>query len=242
MSLPEVPFRVLRGQPGNQAYYTYRVPLTEGMVVLDAMHYIQAHYAGDLAVRWNCKAGKCGSCSAEVNGRPALLCGTRVDALLEYGEIDVSPMKAFPLIKDLVTDVSQIYETAKQIPAFTPDESEAGPWTIYPEDVERLHEFHKCIECFLCQDVCHIIREHKAPFAGPRFLVKLALVTDASKGHSRPHQVDARGGSYRSLQHHEVLHRSLSRRDPYHRQCDHSSKGAGGRHELRPGNVAGEQG
>ena len=174
MSLPEVPFRVLRGQPGNQAYYTYRVPLTEGMVVLDAMHYIQAHYAGDLAVRWNCKAGKCGSCSAEVNGRPALLCSARVDALLEYGEIDVSPMKAFPLIKDLVADVSQNYETAKQIPAFTPDENDPGPWTMYPEDVERLHEFHKCIECFLCQDVCHIIREHKAPFAGPRFLVKLA--------------------------------------------------------------------
>ena len=148
-------------------------------------------------------------------------------------------MKAFPLIKDLVADVSQNYETAKQIPAFTPDENDPGPWTIYPEDVERLHEFHKCIECFLCQDVCHVIREHKAPFAGPRFMVKLASLQMHPKDTLDRTKWMREQAHIGRCKYHQVLHRGLSRGYPYHRQCDHSSKGAGGGHELRPGNVVG---
>ena len=170
--------RVWRGDATGGAFQEYRVPVEEGMVVLDVIHRIQAAQAPDLAVRWNCKAGKCGSCSAEVNGRPRLMCMTRMN-IFEPGEtITVAPMKTFPLIKDLVTDVSFNFEKARTIPAFKPKPKEPdGTRRMFQEDIDRLQEFRKCIECFLCQDVCHVIRDHednKPSFAGPRFFIRLA--------------------------------------------------------------------
>jgi succinate dehydrogenase / fumarate reductase iron-sulfur subunit len=146
----------------------------DGMVVLDAIHYIQAHFEPDLAVRWNCKAAKCGSCSAEVNGLPSLMCKSRMDKFAPGAEITVQAIKTFPLIKDLVTNVSWNYEVNKRIAPFTPKDN--GEWVIYQEDIERVQEFRKCIECFLCQDVCHVLRDHdrKDAFMGPRFLVRVA--------------------------------------------------------------------
>jgi succinate dehydrogenase / fumarate reductase iron-sulfur subunit len=122
-------------------------------------------------VRWNCKAAHCGSCSAEINGRPKLLCKTRVEEY-EGAEIRVGPMRAFPVIKDLVSDVSWNYEVSRGITPFTT--SQQAPFTMYEEDVERLYEPKKCIECFMCQDVCHVLRTHHkhAEFAGPRFFVR----------------------------------------------------------------------
>ncbi len=151
----------------------YRVPYTPGMVVLDAVRWVQEHEQPDLAVRWNCKAAHCGSCSAEINGRPRLLCKTRVDEFTGKA-LNVAPMKAFPLIKDLVTDVNWNYEVAKTIPPFKP--AQQAPFTMYPEDVERVKEFHKCIECFLCQDTCHVLREHAGfnKYYGPRFMTLIA--------------------------------------------------------------------
>ncbi|MBI2322763.1 MAG: succinate dehydrogenase/fumarate reductase iron-sulfur subunit [Chloroflexi bacterium] len=171
----DVVLRVFRGDGTSHEERVYTVPVVEGMVVLDAIHYIQHQHDSDLAVRWNCKAGRCGSCSAEINGVPRLLCTARVDALMAEGDIRIGPMRAFPLIKDLVTDVSYNYAVAKQIPPFTPVD-EPTPWRMYAEDVERLQEFHRCIECFLCQNVCHILRDHASPFAGPRVLVKIAAL------------------------------------------------------------------
>jgi succinate dehydrogenase / fumarate reductase iron-sulfur subunit len=168
--------RVFRGDANGGTEKAYSVPVITGMVVLDAIHYIQAHYDGDLACRWNCKAARCGSCSAEINGRPRLMCKTRLDEFPE-ADITVRPMKAFPLVKDLVTDVSWNYKVAQQIPAFTPRNGDAA-FTIFQPDVERAQEFRKCIECFLCQDVCHVLRDHdeKDLYFGPRFMVKLAAL------------------------------------------------------------------
>jgi succinate dehydrogenase / fumarate reductase iron-sulfur subunit len=174
-----VEFDVFRGTPETpQGDQRYQVPMVPGMVVLDAMHWIQKHVDTDLAVRWNCKAAKCGSCSAEVNGRPVLLCKTRVDEM-PAGPITVRPMKTFPLVKDLVTDVSQNFEVNKRIPAFAASPQDAAstePWRIKEPDIERLYEFRKCIECFLCQDVCHVLRTHNLhdKFYGPRFFVRVA--------------------------------------------------------------------
>lgn len=170
----EATLKVYRGDKQAGDYKSYKVPVEEGMVVLDAIHYIQAHMEPDLAVRWNCKAAKCGSCSAEINGHPGLMCKTRMDRFVEGEDITVEPMKAFPLIKDLVTDVSWNYEVNKKIPPFTPKEN--ADWTYYQEDIERVQEFRKCIECFMCQDVCHVLRDHdrKDAFVGPRFLVRTA--------------------------------------------------------------------
>lgn len=174
--MAEAIFRVFRGnqeQGGEEK--EYRVPVEEGMVVLDAMHYIQGYQSPDLAVRWNCKAAKCGSCSAEVNGKPKLMCKTRLDDFDLSEPITVSPLRTFPLIKDLVTDVSWNYEQNKRIQPFTPANEDTDSWKYYQEDVDRVQEFRKCIECFLCQDVCHVLRNHEKSnaFVGPRFFVRL---------------------------------------------------------------------
>jgi len=173
-----VHMRVWRGDANGGEFKDYDIAMGEGMVVLDVIHAIQAQQANDLAVRWNCKAGKCGSCSAEVNGKPRLMCMTRMN-IFEPGEtITVSPMRTFPIIRDLVTDVKYNYQKAKEIPAFKPKAKEAdGTRRMYQEDIDRVQEFHKCIECFLCQNVCHVIRdhpEHKQHFAGPRMFVRYA--------------------------------------------------------------------
>ena len=172
--MAEVTLRVFRGDSETGKPVDYIVPLSEGMVVLDAIHSIQANQAPDLAVRWNCKAAKCGSCSAEVNGKPRLMCKTRMDSLPQDQPITVYPMKSFPVIKDLATDVSWNYRVNKKIPPFQP--RPGVEWKMYQRDVDRVQEFRKCIECFLCQNVCHVLREHdkKEQFGGPRFFVRTA--------------------------------------------------------------------
>jgi succinate dehydrogenase / fumarate reductase iron-sulfur subunit len=170
--------RIFRGGPKEPGTFAeFEVPVEEGMVVLDALHWIQAHAAPDLAVRWNCKAAKCGSCSAEVNGRPSLTCKTRLSDFDPDEPLTVEPMRAFPLIRDLVTDVSWNYEINRSIPPFQPPtDVPVEDWRWQQEDIERVQEFRKCIECFLCQDVCHVLRNHEIerPFIGPRFLVRSA--------------------------------------------------------------------
>jgi succinate dehydrogenase / fumarate reductase iron-sulfur subunit len=166
---------VFRGDETGGREERFEVPAQEGMVVLDAIHYVQAHFANDLACRWNCKAAKCGSCSAEINGRPRLMCKTRVDEFAG-ADIHVAPMRTFPLIKDLVTDVSWNYRVNQEIPPFTPPPNEPVPYKMLPEDTERVYEYRKCIECFLCQDVCHVLRNHddKSLYYGPRYMVRIA--------------------------------------------------------------------
>jgi succinate dehydrogenase / fumarate reductase iron-sulfur subunit len=141
---------------------------------------IQAEEAYDLACRWNCKAGKCGSCSAEINGMPKLMCMTRLNSLPPDKPITVEPLKTFPLVKDLLTNVSWNYEVKKKIKRFRPrpPDAEDGTWRMTQKDVDRVQEFRKCIECFLCQDVCHVLREHHLhkEFIGPRFLIYVAAL------------------------------------------------------------------
>jgi succinate dehydrogenase / fumarate reductase, iron-sulfur subunit len=171
-------FRVWRGDSGGGELVDYRTEVSEGMVVLDAIHQIQAEQANDLAARWNCKAGKCGSCSAEINGKPRLMCMTRLNEFPEEKPVVVTPMRAFPVLRDLVTDVSNNYRVNRRIPAFRPrkPDFEDGSWRMYQYEVDRPQEMRKCIECFLCQDVCHVLRSHAKhdEFIGPAFLVRSA--------------------------------------------------------------------
>ncbi|MFZ9283299.1 MAG: succinate dehydrogenase/fumarate reductase iron-sulfur subunit [Candidatus Nanopelagicales bacterium] len=171
-------FRVWRGNAKSGALTNYEVEVNEGEVVLDVIHRIQATEAPDLAVRWNCKAGKCGSCSAEVNGKPRLMCMTRMNTFDPEEIVTVSPMRTFPVIRDLVTDVSYNYKKAQEVPAFEgPKNLAPGEYRMQQEDVARSQEFRKCIECFLCQNTCHVIRDHeenKESFSGPRFLMRIA--------------------------------------------------------------------
>ena len=178
--MPTTTFRIWRGDARGGKLEDFTTEVTEGMVVLDAVHQIQAEHANDLAVRWNCKAGKCGSCSAEVNGMPRLMCMTRMSDVPLDRPVTVEPMRAFPVVKDLVTDVSWNYRVKKTIKPFKPRPPDAkdGTWRMAQADVDRVQEFRKCIECFLCQDVCHVLREHDKheQFIGPRFLVHVAAL------------------------------------------------------------------
>jgi succinate dehydrogenase / fumarate reductase iron-sulfur subunit len=180
-------FRIWRGEgsasqgasaQGQAKFVDYQTEVSEGMVVLDAVHHIQATQAPDLAVRWNCKAGKCGSCSAEINGKPRLMCMTRLNSLPMDQPVTVEPMHTFPLIKDLVTDVSWNFRVKEKIKKFKPRKPDApdGTWRVQQADIDRVQEFRKCIECFLCQDVCHVLREHDLhdEFIGPRYFVYAA--------------------------------------------------------------------
>ena len=173
-------FRIWRGDVKGGTLNDYSTQVSEGMVVLDAVHQIQATQATDLACRWNCKAGKCGSCSAEVNGIPRLMCMTRLNELPLDEPVTIEPMKTFPLIKDLVTDVSWNFRVKKKIKKFTPRPPDApdGTWRMQQEDIDRVQEFRKCIECFLCQNVCHVLRDHNKheEFIGPRFLIHVAAL------------------------------------------------------------------
>ncbi|MCD2117387.1 MULTISPECIES: succinate dehydrogenase/fumarate reductase iron-sulfur subunit [Rhodococcus] len=171
-------FRIWRGDADGGELRDYTVEVNEGEVVLDILHRLQATQAPDLAVRWNCKAGKCGSCSAEVDGRPRLTCMTRMSLFDPDATITVTPMRTFPIIRDLVTDVSFNYRKAREIPAFAPPPDLApGEYRMQQVDVQRSQEFRKCIECYLCQNVCHVVRDHeenKEVFAGPRYLMRIA--------------------------------------------------------------------
>jgi succinate dehydrogenase iron-sulfur subunit len=171
-------FQVWRGDTDGGGLVGFDVEVNEGEVVLDVIHRLQATQAPDLAVRWNCKAGKCGSCSAEINGRPRLLCMTRMSTLPPPQPVTVTPMRTFPIIRDLVTDVSYNYRKAREVRAFMPPKGvQPGEYRMQQVDVERSQEFRKCIECFLCQNTCHVIRDHeenKESFSGPRFLMRIA--------------------------------------------------------------------
>jgi succinate dehydrogenase iron-sulfur subunit len=182
-------FKVWRGDIGGGDFKQFEIEVDPGMVVLDVLHRIQAQQANDLALRWNCKAGKCGSCSMEINGKPRLACMTRMNVFGETETITCQPLKTFPVMKDLVTDVSWNYEQNKRIPKFKPRPRDAdGTYRMYQEDVDRVQEFRKCIECYLCQDVCHVLRDRDKPalkakagargdgasFVGPRFMIRLA--------------------------------------------------------------------
>ena len=171
-----ITLRVFRGDVNGGELKDYQVETFPGMVVLDAIHAIQADQDSSLACRWNCKAAKCGSCSAEIDGKPRLMCKSPVE---EYasGTITVGPMRTFPLLKDLVTDVSWNYRMASKIPPLSPKPEAAGkPFVLQQIDVDRIQEFRKCIECFLCQNVCHVLREHERTdaFFGPRQMVRIA--------------------------------------------------------------------
>ena len=180
IKMKTVTFRIWRGDVNGGEFVNYTTEITEGLVVLDVIHKIQATQANDLACRWNCKAGKCGSCSAEINGIPKLMCMTRMDTLQIDKPITVEPMRAFPSIRDLVTDVSWNFRVKQKIKKFKPRAPDApdGTWRMQQEDIDRVQEFRKCIECFLCQDVCHVLRDHHmhSDFIGPRFLVYTAAL------------------------------------------------------------------
>ena len=201
------------------------------------LHWIQGNVAPDLAVRWNCKAAKCGSCSAEVDGRPRLMCKTRLpdfDRGADHRRADARlPAHPRPRHGRLLELRGQQDDSARSRP---PTDVPQEDWRWQQEDIERVQEFRKCIECFLCQDVCHVLRNHETErrFIGPRYLVRAAGLEmhPIDQADRRDYLKDERG--HRLLQHHQVLHRGLPGAHHDHRQRDHPAQGARRRRVLRP--------
>ena len=215
-----VALQVFRGDPAGGAEERFEVPMQEGMVVLDAIHYIQAHFAPDLACRWNCKAAKCGSCSAEVNGRPRLMCKTRVDEF--DGEIHVWPMKAFPLIKDLELQ-GQPRDPA--LPAI-PERGSSLPDGRGRRRADlRVPQMYRVLSLSgrLSRPAQPRRQEPllRSPLHGPD-----RWPGDASARYAAAHRAPPRQGRGRHVQHHQVLPGSLSGAHQDHRQCHHSAEGA----------------
>ena len=238
-------FRVWRGDAESGDLVDYPVEVNEGEVVLDIIHRLQQTEAQDLAVRWNCKAGKCGSCSAEINGRPRLMCMTRMSTFADDEVITVTPLRTFPVIRDLVTDVGFNYTKAREVPSFAPPADLApGEYRMQQVDVERSQEFRKCIECYLCQNTCHVVRDHeenKPAFAGPRYLMRVAELEMHPLDVADRRETAQDDHGLGLLQHHQVLHRGLPGAHQDHRQRAHPAEGARGRPQVRPTRLAGQQ-
>jgi succinate dehydrogenase / fumarate reductase iron-sulfur subunit len=213
--MPQATFKIWRGQGTAAKFVDYTTEFETGMVVLDVVHRIQAAQANDMAVRWNCKAGKCGSCSAEINGRPRLMCMTRMNDIDTSAPVTVQPMHTFPHVKDLVTDVSWNYRVKEKIKPFKPRKPDApdGTWRMDQADVDRVQEFRKCIECFLCQDVC---RRSARSQSADQFINRALFIRRRSRdepcGHSRIASAIGATVVDRTAIDHQALHQGMSRR------------------------------
>ncbi|MEK6862098.1 MAG: 2Fe-2S iron-sulfur cluster-binding protein [Nanoarchaeota archaeon] len=154
---------------------SYLVPYSPKMMVLDALFFIQENIEPDLAFRWNCGEGICGSCAAEVNRKPVLMC--KMEITPDMQTLYIEPMKAFPLIKDLVTDPSEVYEKLSRLkPYFTGPKKKTFS-EIHEDEVKEIQEMRKCIDCFICYDSCHVIRNHpELKFSGPVNVVKVVAL------------------------------------------------------------------
>ena len=218
----------------------YSTAISEGMVVLDAVHQIQAEQANDLAVRWNCKAGKCGSCSAEVNGKPRLMCMTRLNQLDLSTPVTVEPMRAFPLIRDLVTDVSWNFGAKKSIKPVQAAAAGRAGWHLAAwrrrtssacrnsASASSASSARTSATC--CATIgCSTSSSGRVISCTPR---RSRCIRSITENRARDLKEHAR---HRLLQHHEVLHEGVSGKHHHHRQRHHSAEGARRRSALRSG-------
>jgi succinate dehydrogenase / fumarate reductase iron-sulfur subunit len=230
--------KIFRGDGEGGKEVEYELPAVEGMVVLDAVLYVQAHQAGDLAVRWNCKAAHCGSCSAEINGKPKLLCKSRVEEY-EGQEIRVHPLRAFPVIKDLVSDVSWNYEVARSTIPFQSRRAGAVHHVRGGRgEALRAEEVHRVL--YVPGRLPRAAHAPQAPeFAGPRSFVRNQWLEMHPKDiESRVEWLkEGRGGiGYCNIT--KCCSEVCPGRHPHHRQLHHPAQGACRRRVLRPGQMA----
>jgi succinate dehydrogenase / fumarate reductase iron-sulfur subunit len=232
--------RIWRGDAAGGASRTTPTEVSEGMVVLDAIHRIQADAGADLAVRWNCKAGKCGSCSAEINGKPRLMCMTRLNELRPRRAGHVEPMRAFPLIKDLVTDVSWNYRVKKSDQAVQAAPRRRARRHLADGSRRRrpragVPQVHRVLP--VPGRLPRPARPRGARrFIGPRFLVYASRPLEMHPLDTEDRAATEGRARHRLLQHHQVLHQGLPRAHHDHRQRDHPAQGArGGRRSSASG-------
>jgi fumarate reductase iron-sulfur subunit len=164
--------RVARYRPehGPESYFDdFEVPYREDMVVLDALNHIKDEIDGSLTYRWSCRMGVCGSCGMMVNGVPRLTCATFLREF-DPGPIVVEPLRYFPVIRDLVIDMTGFLEKLKEVkPWLIRKEEQPIEWGEYlqtPDQVDRYKQFSMCINCMLCYAACPVFGQDPE-FLGP---------------------------------------------------------------------------
>lgn len=156
-------------QESEPAFQTYEVPFSKDWVVLDALNYVKDKLDGTLAFRWSCRMGVCGSCGMLVNGEPKLTCATFLSHYLP-GPVRVEPLRHFPVVRDLVVEISDFMEKLKAVQPYIVRDAEMpvakGEYLQTPAQLDNYKQFSMCINCLLCYAACPVygLDQH---FIGP---------------------------------------------------------------------------
>jgi len=175
MSEPTMTLKVYRYRPERQPspfFDQYEVPYREDMVVLDALNHVKDELDGTLAYRWSCRMGVCGSCGMMVNFRPRLTCSTFLREFYPK-PITVEPLENFPVVRDLVVDMTDFLEKLREVQPWIvrKDEHgvEEGEYLQTPDEVDRYRQFSMCINCMICYSACPVYAKDPE-FLGPAVL------------------------------------------------------------------------
>lgn len=157
-----ITLEVSRYRPEEEAepvFQSYEVPFRKDWVILDAINYIKDNIDGTLSYRWSCRMGVCGSCGMMVNGTPVLTCATFLEKYLP-GPIRVEPLDNFPVVRDLVIEMTDFMEKLKRVQPWIVREEEKplseGEYLQTPVELEDYKQFSMCINCMLCYSACPV--------------------------------------------------------------------------------------
>jgi len=141
------------------SFQKYEVPLRKDWVVLDALNYVKDQQDGSLTFRWSCRMGVCGSCGMMVNGEPKLTCATFLSKYAP-GPVRVEPLRYFPIVRDLVVEMSDFMTKFRKVKPWLIRKQEAplseGEFLQTPEQLEVYKPFSMCINCTLCYAACPV--------------------------------------------------------------------------------------
>jgi fumarate reductase iron-sulfur subunit len=160
-----ITLEVARYSPEKDAeptYQCYEVPVHKEWVILDALNHVKDRVDGTLTYRWSCRMGICGSCGMMVNGEPKLSCATFLSSYVGNGnKVRVEPLRYFPIVRDLVTELSDFLVKLKKVKPWLISEGEpplsAGEFLQTPEQLENYKQYSMCINCTLCYAACPVV-------------------------------------------------------------------------------------
>jgi fumarate reductase iron-sulfur subunit len=171
---------------------SFDVPLRKEWVVLDALNYVKDKVDGSLSFRWSCRMGVCGSCGMMVNGEPKLTCAT---FLTDYapGPVRVEPLKNFPVMRDLIVEITDFLEKLSKVKPWLIREKEKAPsegeYLQSPEQLETFRQYSMCINCLLCYAACPVYGLDPL-FAGPAALALAQRYNMDSRDEGKSERLD----------------------------------------------------
>jgi fumarate reductase iron-sulfur subunit len=141
---------------------SFEVPVRREWVVLDALNHIKDKQDGTLTYRWSCRMGICGSCGMMVNGEPKLTCATFLTDYARKGtKIRVEPLRYFPVVRDLVTELTDFLAKLKKVKPWLIHPNEPplskGEFLQTPAQLDRYKQYSMCINCTLCYAACPVV-------------------------------------------------------------------------------------